>query len=105
MRRTKLKKDASLCGRKQDFVGYSITNCTAVRYTGSSLAFSFAGILGASVAPYIATWLAKTYSLQYVGFYLSAISVLSFLGLLLARPTPDPVRAATLTNADPDPIL
>ena len=74
---------------------------TTVRYTGSSLAFSFAGILGASVAPYVATWLAKTYSLQYVGFYLSAISVLSFLGLLLARPS----RAATLTNADPDPIV
>ncbi len=33
---------------------------TAVRYTGSSLAFNFAGILGASLAPYIATWLAKT---------------------------------------------
>ncbi|HLI77460.1 MAG TPA: MFS transporter, partial [Acidobacteriaceae bacterium] len=32
---------------------------TPVRYTGSSLAFSISGILGASVAPYIATWLAK----------------------------------------------
>ena len=32
---------------------------TPVRYTGSSLAFNFAGILGASLAPYIATWLAK----------------------------------------------
>ena len=74
---------------------------TAVRYTGSSIAFSFAGILGASVAPYIATSLAKTYSLPYVGYYLSAMSVLSFLGLLLARPIP----VATLTNADPDPIL
>ena len=33
---------------------------TPVRYTGSSMAFSLAGILGASLAPYIATWLAKT---------------------------------------------
>ena len=40
---------------------------TSVRYTGSSLAFNFAGIFGASLAPYIATWLAKTYGLQYVG--------------------------------------
>ena len=40
---------------------------TRVRYTGSSLAFSVAGILGASVAPYIATWLAQRYGLQYVG--------------------------------------
>ena len=32
---------------------------TAVRYTGSSLTFNFAGIFGASLAPYIATWLAQ----------------------------------------------
>ncbi|MFX7690432.1 MFS transporter, partial [Acinetobacter baumannii] len=31
---------------------------TAVRYTGSSLAFNLAGIFGASLAPYAATWLA-----------------------------------------------
>ena len=74
---------------------------TPVRYTGSSLAFSLAGILGASLAPYIATWLAKTYSLQYVGFYLSATAVLTFAGLLLARPLAD----APPTQADPDPIL
>jgi metabolite-proton symporter len=60
---------------------------TAVRYTGSSVAFSMAGILGASVAPYIATWLAKTYGLQYVGYYLSASAVLTFLGLLMIRET------------------
>ena len=36
---------------------------TSVRYTGSSLTFNFAGIFGASLAPYIATWLAKTYGL------------------------------------------
>ena len=36
---------------------------TPVRYTGSSLAFNFAGILGASLAPYIATWLATNYGL------------------------------------------
>ena len=45
---------------------------TSVRYTGSSLTFNLAGIFGASLAPYIATWLAKTYGLQYVGYYLSA---------------------------------
>ena len=32
---------------------------TAVRYTGSSLTFNLAGIFGASLAPYIATWLAR----------------------------------------------
>ena len=62
---------------------------TAVRYTGSSLAFNLAGILGASLAPYIATWLAKTYGLQSVGYYLTASAVVSFMGLLLIRETKD----------------
>ena len=62
---------------------------TPVRYTGSSLAFSLAGILGASLAPYIATWLAKTYGLQYVGYYLTASAVLTLLGLLSIRETKD----------------
>ncbi|GGH07678.1 MFS transporter [Silvibacterium dinghuense] len=56
---------------------------TETRYTGSSLAFSLAGILGASLAPYIATWLAKSYGLPYVGYYLSTSAVLTLLGLLL----------------------
>ncbi len=60
---------------------------TPVRYTGSSLAFSLAGILGASMAPYIATWLAKTHGLPYVGYYLSASAVLTVLGLLSIRET------------------
>jgi metabolite-proton symporter len=62
---------------------------TAVRYTGSSLAFNFAGILGASLAPYIATALAMTYGLPYVGYYLSASAVLTILGLLSIRETKD----------------
>jgi len=62
---------------------------TAVRYTGSSLAFSFAGILGASLAPYIATWLATRHGLPYVGYYLTASAALSFIGLLLIRETRD----------------
>jgi len=60
---------------------------TRVRYTGSSFAFSMAGIFGASLAPYIATWLARTYGLQYVGYYLTASAALTFLGLLLIRET------------------
>jgi metabolite-proton symporter len=60
---------------------------TPIRYTGSSLAFSLAGILGGSLAPYIAVWLAKTFGLQYVGFYLTSSAILTFLGLLLIRET------------------
>jgi metabolite-proton symporter len=62
---------------------------TSVRYTGSSLTFTFAGIFGASLAPYIATWLAKTYGLQYVGYYLTGAAALTFVGLLAARETKD----------------
>jgi MFS family permease len=58
---------------------------TAVRYTGSSLAFNFAGILGASLAPYVATWLAKTYGLQFVGYYLSAAALISLVAFRFAR--------------------
>jgi len=58
---------------------------TAVRYTGSSLTFNLAGIFGASFAPYIATWLATRYGLQYVGYYLMVAALLTFIGLLAAR--------------------
>ncbi|TQK11609.1 MFS transporter [Herbaspirillum sp. SJZ107] len=58
-----------------------------VRYTGASLTFNLAGILGASLAPYVATWLAKTYGLQYVGWYLSAAALLSLIALALAGPS------------------
>ncbi|MEH6438209.1 MFS transporter [Massilia sp. DD77] len=57
-----------------------------VRYTGASLTFNFAGILGASLAPYVATWLATNYGLEYVGYYLSAAALLSLLALVLAGP-------------------
>jgi MFS family permease len=60
---------------------------TKVRYSGSSLTFNLAGIFGASLAPYAATYLAKTYSLQYVGYYLCAGAVLSMIGLLATRET------------------
>jgi metabolite-proton symporter len=62
---------------------------TSVRYTGTSLTFNFAGIFGASLAPYIAIRLAKTYGLPYVGYYLVAAAVLTLVGLLAIRETKD----------------
>jgi MFS family permease len=62
---------------------------TSVRYTGSSLTFNFAGIFGASLAPYIATWLATNYGLQYVGYYLSSSAVITLAGLAAMRETKD----------------
>ncbi len=58
---------------------------TSVRYTGTSLAFNLAGILGASLAPYIATELATHYGISFVGYYLSCAGFLSVVGLLFIR--------------------
>ena len=58
---------------------------TPVRYTGASLTFNLAGIVGASIAPYLATWLAHEYGLAYVGYYLSCASLLTLVALLLIR--------------------
>jgi metabolite-proton symporter len=60
---------------------------TSVRYTGSSLAFSIGGVIGASPAPYIAMRLAKAYGLQAVGYYLTTSAILTIIGLLLVRET------------------
>jgi metabolite-proton symporter len=69
---------------------------TAVRYTGASFAFTLAGILGASPAPYIATALAKDHGIAAVGWYLSAVAgaaALSFLLIGRRFPTSKTVRA------------
>jgi len=60
---------------------------TPVRYTGSSLTFNLAGIFGAALAPSIATWLARDYGLEYVGYYLTTAAILSLIGLCASRET------------------
>ena len=61
---------------------------TAVRYTGTSLTFNLAGILGASLAPYIATSLATQHGIRYVGYYLTAIGCVTLAALLAVRADP-----------------
>jgi metabolite-proton symporter len=58
---------------------------TEVRYSGASLTFNLAGIIGASFAPLIAIWLAKNYGIGFVGYYLSVAAVVSFVALLAIR--------------------
>lgn len=55
-----------------------------IRYTGASLSFNLAGILGASFAPFIALWLANNYGFQYVGYYLSIMGMLSLIASALS---------------------
>ena len=62
---------------------------TEVRYTGSSLTFNLAGIFGASLAPYAATWLATRFGLGAVGYYLSGAAALTILGLVAMPETRD----------------
>ncbi|WP_457583798.1 MFS transporter [Ensifer canadensis] len=57
---------------------------TSVRYTGASMTFNLAGIFGASLAPYIATWLATNYSLDHVGYYLLAAAAITLVCLVLS---------------------
>jgi metabolite-proton symporter len=71
---------------------------TAVRYTGASLTFNLAGILGGSLAPYIATDLAVRYGVAYVGYYLSAAAVVTLAAQIALSRRPQPHRA-TLRNA------
>jgi hypothetical protein len=52
-----------------------------VRYTGASLSFNLAGILGAAPAPYAATWLAGRFGVGAVGGYLCATALATALAL------------------------
>ncbi|KQT85632.1 MFS transporter [Aurantimonas sp. Leaf443] len=58
---------------------------TSVRYTGASMTFNLGGIVGASLAPYIAQTLATGYGVAAVGWYLSGAAFLSLVALLAMR--------------------
>jgi metabolite-proton symporter len=58
---------------------------TAIRYTGTSLTFNFAGILGASLAAPIANYLAAHYGLAFVGYYLSAAGLITLIALMFIK--------------------
>jgi MFS family permease len=64
---------------------------TNVRYSGSAISYNVSSILGAALAPIVAValWAAADGSPWLVGIYLSAMSVLTFIALLLAPETKD----------------
>ena len=57
---------------------------TNVRYTGSSLSFNFAGIVGASFAPFIALWLSSNFGVHYVGYDLTLAAIISLIATYLS---------------------
>ena len=76
----------SLMGMTYGLIGTALAAPfpTNVRYTGSSITFNLAGIFGASLAPYAATWLQVNYGMAYVGYYLGAAAVITLACILLS---------------------
>ncbi|HTH58782.1 MAG TPA: MFS transporter [Paraburkholderia sp.] len=62
---------------------------TSVRYTGAGVSYNLGGILGASIAPYIAQVLAARGGLSWVGGYVSVAAAISLFGVLCMRETRD----------------
>jgi metabolite-proton symporter len=62
---------------------------TSVRYTGAGAAYNLGGILGASLAPYIAQQLVLYGGLAWVGGYISAAAAISVLAVFMMRETRD----------------
>jgi len=59
-----------------------------VRYTGASATYNIGGILGASLAPYVAQMLLLRGGLSFVGLYITVAAAVSFVALIFARPNP-----------------
>jgi MFS family permease len=59
----------------------------AVRYTGAGLAYNLGGILGASTAPFISQLLVDKGGLVWVGYYVSAMALVSFVAVMLMQET------------------
>ncbi|MFI8567607.1 MFS transporter [Rhodococcus sp. NPDC078407] len=62
---------------------------TNVRYTGSGISYNTASILGAAVAPFIATWLVSSYGVGWVGVYLAIAATLTLISLIVMKETRD----------------
>ncbi len=56
---------------------------TTVRYTGASLTFNLAGILGAAFAPMAAIKLSDSFGIASVGIYLTVAACISLISLLV----------------------
>ncbi len=65
-----------------------------LKYTGASVAFNVAGVIGGALTPLIATFAAARFGLQPVGLGLAAAGALSFLAVLLLTGRPRPGSSA-----------
>ncbi len=61
---------------------------TKVRYTGASMTYNLGGILGGSLPPFAITYLmGYEKGIYYVGLYLTAVAVISFISVLMVHET------------------
>lgn len=60
---------------------------TNVRYTGSGISYNVSSILGAAIAPFIATALNAEYGVQSVGWYLIVVAAISLIAIIMMRET------------------
>lgn len=60
---------------------------TNVRYTGSGISYNVSSILGAAIAPFIATALNAEFGVQAVGWYLIIVAGLSLIAIIMMRET------------------
>jgi fucose permease len=73
-----------------------------LKYTGASVAFNVAGVIGGAMTPLIATFAAARLGLQAVGMGLATAGALSFIAVLLLTGRPRPRSSATTTHASRD---
>lgn len=60
---------------------------TNVRYTGSGISYNIASILGAAIAPFVATALVASYGVQSVGIYLVIVAIISLISMIIMKET------------------
>lgn len=65
-----------------------------VRYTGASVAFAIAGVIGGALTPYVAAMMAGKYGVTPAGLLMSVAGLVTFAGASLGKPLPlKPVTA------------
>lgn len=60
---------------------------TNVRYTGSGISYNVSSILGAAIAPFVATALVSSFGVNAVGYYLVVVSIISILATFAIKET------------------
>ncbi|MDR0199743.1 MAG: MHS family MFS transporter [Streptococcaceae bacterium] len=62
---------------------------TKVRYSGAGISYNLAAIIGAAFVPYILTWLASSFGINTVGYYLAIMAVVAVISLVSHKETKD----------------